>query len=328
MQIDNYLKNRQPIIYKTFTNALSKKSLSHAYLLVGQKGTPLLECATFMAKSILCDNPNPLACSTCITCSRIDDNNYPDFMIFNGESESIKKTQIADLEANFEKKAFEEKGIKIYILHLIENMTVQAINALLKFLEEPGKEIYAFLTTNNESAILPTIISRCQVLHLKLISRDEVISNATSIGVLEEDAQLLSYFYNDEQLLFEAYEDNKDYLEAKEALLTFLNDFIEDKSSCMYTMQRKVAPLLNNKESLRFFIDLLLSFFEDALLLKHGKQPILLSFERYLQNICEKIDNIEEIIIELLKAKSTINLNVNSALLLDHITLKLIGAKL
>ena len=71
MQINNYLKNRQPIIYKTFTNALNKKTLSHAYLLVGQKGSPLLEVAKYLASSILCDNPSPLACGACITCNRI-----------------------------------------------------------------------------------------------------------------------------------------------------------------------------------------------------------------------------------------------------------------
>ena len=328
MQINNYLKNRQPIIYKTFSNALNNKSLSHAYLLVGQKGTPLLETATYMAKSILCDEPTPFACDNCITCSRVDENNYPDFIVYNGETESIKKTQISDLESNFERKAFEQKGIKIYILHLIENMTVQAINALLKFLEEPGQQIYAFLTTNNESAILPTIISRCQVLHLKLTDRNEVINRAIELGVEKDDAQLLSYFYNDEHLLFEANEDNKDYLEAKEGLISFLTNLTEDKSSSLYTMQRKVSPLLNSKESLRFFIDLLLSIFEDAQLVKYGKQPILSSFEGFLHKIIENCPNLELIIIELLKAKSTINLNINTSLLLDHITLKIIGAEL
>ena len=322
MQIDSYLKNRQPVIYKTFTNALSRNSLSHAYLLVGQKGSPLLEVAKYMASSILCDNPSPLACMSCITCNRIEENNYPDFILFNGEEGSIKKTQIDELEANFEKAAFENKGKKIYVLHLIENMTVQAVNALLKFLEEPGKEIYAFLTTNNESMILPTIISRCQTLHLKLSPREEIINSSIDLGVEREDAELLSYFYNDEDLLKEA-SDDKDYLEAKESLKLLLDDLINNKSRAIYTMQRTIAPTLSNKESIRFFIDMLLEIYEDIQTIKYGKTPILTSFADILNNLGEKIKDPSKTILNLLKIKNTLSLNVNGALLLDHLIISI-----
>ena len=91
MQVEKYLKNHQPIIYKTFLRALEEDKLSHAYLLVGNPGTPLFEVAKFLAKSIVCDDPTPLACNNCITCLRIDDNNYPDFILIDGSRESIKK---------------------------------------------------------------------------------------------------------------------------------------------------------------------------------------------------------------------------------------------
>jgi len=192
---------------------LQKKQLSHAYLIAGSNGAPLLDVAKFFAKSILCDDPSPLACNSCITCLRVDDDNYPDFFVFDGSKETIKKDAVTTIESSFEKKAFEKKGIRIYILHLIENMTIVAINSILKFLEEPGQEIYAFLTTNNESAILPTIISRCQLLKLKLIDKNIVIQDAINEGVEKVDAELLSYFYNDGGLIKEIL-DNKDENEA------------------------------------------------------------------------------------------------------------------
>ena len=80
MQIGRYIKEYQPVIYQTFTNSLKKHTLSHAYLLVGNPGTPLFEVAKYLAKSILCDDPSPLACDNCITCLRIDSSNYPDFI--------------------------------------------------------------------------------------------------------------------------------------------------------------------------------------------------------------------------------------------------------
>ena len=119
MQVEKYLKEYQPVIYKTFLNSLQNEKLSHAYLLCGNPGTPLLEVAKFLAKSILCDNPSPLACDNCITCMRVDDGNYPDFIVYDGSKSTIKKDEVSYVETQFEKTAFETKGIMIYILHLI-----------------------------------------------------------------------------------------------------------------------------------------------------------------------------------------------------------------
>ena len=60
MQVGKYLEVNQPIIYKTFINSLREDKLSHAYLLVGDPGTPLKEVATYLAKSLVCDAPDGL----------------------------------------------------------------------------------------------------------------------------------------------------------------------------------------------------------------------------------------------------------------------------
>ena len=322
MQIENYLKKYQPIIYKTFVNALQENHLSHAYLLSGAPGTPLLETAKFLAKSILCDEPDPLACNNCITCLRIDDNNYPDFIVYDGSESTIKKDEVTSIETQFDKEAFEAKGIMIYILHLVENMTPEAVNSILKFLEEPGKNIYAFLTTNNESSVLPTILSRCQCLRLKLVDRQKVVDNAKMIGIPEDDAELLAYFYNDENLIdeFLKSEDKDFYYDAK----TTINELLEalnndDKKYFVYVGQSKVIPLLKSKESVRFFLDILSHMFEEMVNIKNDSQTFLSTYDTILRDLINKIPYIEEKLIEILKCRNIINLNVDSALMVDHI---------
>ena len=328
MQVEKYLEKYQPVIYKTFKNSLQKEKLSHAYLLSGNPGTPLLEVAKFLAKSILCDDPSPLACNNCITCLRVDDENYPDFIVFDGSKGSIKKEEVASVEEQFEKTAFESKGIMIYVLHLIENSTEQAINSILKFLEEPGKNVYAFLTTNNENSILPTIISRCQVLHLKLVDRNTVIQDAIDEGVSQEDAELLSYFYNDGELIAEILEDEDEkdaYEAAKEATVKFLEELgKEDSRELVYFEQNSLVPLVKTKESARFFIDMLTQAFKDILSIQNGDYPILKSYDTMLRELADKLTNVEETLIEILKNRNLINLNVNISLLLDHLVLSII----
>ena len=222
MQIKEYLEKYQPAIFKTFVNELRNEKLSHAYLISGNQGMPLKETALYLAKSILCDSPNPLACDSCMTCVRIDEGNYPDLMLFDGEKDRIKRNDIERIMTNFDKTALEKKGIMIYILHLVETTSAIVVNSLLKFLEEPGKNVFAFLTTENEARVLPTIISRTQVFRLKAINVQEIIKEAVSAGIFEEDAQLLSVFYNDPDTIRENIE-NPNFVVAKQALSDQLN---------------------------------------------------------------------------------------------------------
>lgn len=323
MQIKEYLQTYQPIIYKTFKNALENNTLSHAYLLVGEAGTNLLATVKFLAKSIICDDKDPFACNNCITCLRVDSDNYPDFIVYDGSKDTIKKDAISDIESKFEKTAFETKGIKIYILNLVENMTLEAVNSVLKFLEEPENNIYAFLTTNNENLVLPTILSRCQVMHLRPIPRLDVINEAIKEGINQDDAELLSYFYNDVELIEEELnnkESGKNYILAKNALNEFLEALCQSHKEAIFIEQTEILPLLKSKESTRFFLDMLINFFEQLLLRKNNKEVLLKSYEQRLDDLLNNLTNIESSLIELLKGRNLINLNVNTSLLLDHLT--------
>ena len=149
----------------------------------------------------------------------------------------------------------------------MENMTIEAVNSILKFLEEPRPNVYAFLTTNNENAILPTIISRCQTMHLKLIDRKLIINEAIQYGVGLDDAELLSFFYNDAELILDylmSEEESAPYHVAKDMVLSLLTSLSKgDQKEAIFYMQNKVSQMINKKESLRFFLDMLAHFFED-----------------------------------------------------------------
>ena len=323
MQVEKYLKKYQPVIYQTFVNSLQKGQLSHAYLISGTNGSPLLDIAKFFAKSILCDDPSPLACNSCITCLRVDDDNYPDFFVFDGSKATIKKDAVTTIESSFDKKAFENKGIRIYILHLIENMTIEAINSILKFLEEPGQQIYAFLTTNNENSILPTIISRCQVLRMKLIDKNIVINDAISFGVDKKDAELLSYFYNDGELIKEIIdgkENNEIFFNAKQCFEEVIQVMDEsDKDALIYYVQGNISNQIKSKEACRYFINMLVMAFEDMIAISNEKQPFLESYATILEHLSTKLSHISESLIELLRCATAINTNVNITLLIDHV---------
>lgn len=318
MQIETYLEKYQPAIYKTFVNALSRDKLSHAYLLSGAPGMPLKDIAMYLAKSILCDDRHPLACNNCITCMRIDEGNYADILVFGDDGNKIKKGDVDRIISNFDKTALEDKGIMIYILNGVETMTNSAINALLKFLEEPGKNIYAFLTTENESKVLPTILSRTQVLKLKPINQQTVINEAINDGVMEDDAQILSGFYNDTETIKKTIE-SPVYQSAKTALDDQLNALLISPSDAVFTCEKLVIPVIKTPDAARFYIRMLILVFQDLVNLKAGGEIVLKYYETILNELAGKLSHLDKSLLMIMSAMSKLDLNVNVALLLDHI---------
>ena len=318
MQIDKYLQEYQPVIYKTFVNAIEANKLSHAYLLSGSVGMPLKETALYLAKSLICDNPNPLACNNCITCMRVDEGNYADIMVFGDGNTKIKKGDIERITSTFDKTALESKGVMIYVLHLVETMTAVAVNSLLKFLEEPGKNIYAFLTTENESKLLPTIISRTQVLRFREIDRDKIIKDAENMGVIEENAQILSGFYNDANTIKEIAE-SKDFETAKQCLSQQLEALLVSPDDAVYTCQRYIVPALKQAPVTRLYLKMLNEIFKELLNLSVNESITLKSYDNILHELLNHVSHIDKTLIVLMTSLKKLDYNVNPGLLLDHI---------
>ena len=319
MQIASYLEKYQPIIYKTFINAKRDNKLSHAYLLSGSIGMPLKETAMFLAKSLICDDPNPLACEKCITCLRVDEGNYPDLIIFDGGDGRIKKEDVQKIIGSFDRTALEEKGIMIYVINLVENMTTVAVNALLKFLEEPGRNVFAFLTTENESKVLPTIISRTQVLRFREIDRQEIINNSRIAGVLDEDAEILSGFYNDAEMI-KTVSESEEYKVAKQALDDQLNAILISPDDAVFTCQRLIIPSIKgNTQIARLYLKMLAEIFKNLLNLSVNGDITLKSYDNILRELLTHLSHIDKSLLMILSGLSKLDLNVNVPLLLDHI---------
>ena len=179
--------SKDTIVIKSLTNTLKTNKLSHAYLIIGEDSLYCDEFILSFVKAIFClENKNKefFSCEKCNNCRSINHENYVDFYRLISET-SIKKEEIQTLKSDLSVKAF--YGKKIYWIKDIEKMTEQAANSLLKFLEEPEDDIIAILSCKNISAVLPTIISRCQ--QIKLVGQSENIEfekNEELIHVVNE----------------------------------------------------------------------------------------------------------------------------------------------
>lgn len=322
MKIKDYLKNYQPLVYQTFSNALTSHNLSHAYLLDGEEGTPLKEVAFFLAKSLVCDHPTPYACDNCLSCTRFDEGNYTDFYFFDGGESTIKKESVLGLEKAFSMTSVEHKGVLLYVIHNVENMTIEAINALLKFLEEPSKNIYAFLTTSNASNVLPTIKSRSQNLVIQLIKREKLLSLCQNLDVPPQDIELLVPFYNLPALI-ENEAKSERFTEYKNAIIEVLTKFSE-APRLGYLKAHELIPSLKDRFVIKRVFTYFALFFKDVVNYNIGHSLIFPNYRELVKSLSAMIKHPLPLIVATYEMSKKIDDNVNIPLLLDELLILMI----
>lgn len=254
-----YFKKNQPIVYQTLSNALKRNRLAHAYLFEGDKGSPKLDVAILFAQSLVCSNPDEdgFACQECDACKRLKNKESADFKWIGQDGEKIKKEDIVKLQEFFESTSIEEQDKRIYILEGFDYCTASASNSLLKFLEEPAQGIYGILTADEKSNILPTIQSRCQWIHFKPASKQDMINELENLCD-KEVAKILTesgYTLDKAKELLEHEEFNV----IKDAAYTYASKL--DSMNEVFRLQSEVFVNKSNlmkKEWIRLWLECLL----------------------------------------------------------------------
>jgi len=120
------------------------------------------------------------------------DLNNPDLSIVNDYSIS----SIRALTKFLSQKPFNHQN-KVVLIPKAEELNQESQNALLKTLEEPGKDNYLILTTTNITKLLPTIISRCQKVKLNQTPVKETTKPWLKTGNIKKDLEFASTITND-----------------------------------------------------------------------------------------------------------------------------------
>ena len=317
MDFKKYLQDFQPLVFKTFSNALKTNKIAQAYLIKGNDSAPVLECAKFLSKTLICDEGD-FACDSCLSCIRFEEGNYSDFKLLDASKQSIKVKDVEELQEFLSSSSLENKKKKIYIINLLENCNKETVNALLKTLEEPHPNTYAFITTQNESKILQTILSRCQILTLlpndKIYLKEELrIKNIDPL-----DIDLLTSIYSNIDTIIEMKESSI-YSKVKQALLDTIEAFNKNKEYALFSAQTDVIPNIKSKEEARLYLDLLSLLFKDVIRVKLNQDLSLSNLKSKIVTLSNKIVDPYSNYLEILLTRGKIELNVSISLLIEHI---------
>ena len=315
-----YLIKYQNVLYKTLLNSKKRNKFPQALLLNSSKDVPVLEIAKYIASWIVSEKDEPS--NEEIGCIKVNNGTYADLILIDGSDQTIKKGEIEKMQERFSLSSIEENAKRIYIINLIERATSEAVNSLLKFLEEPNEDIYAIITTENINGVLPTIISRCLNMRLFKASKEELVVEAIKKDIPLEDALVISSFNGSLNLIEDCYNNSK-YLSIKDLIIELFNEFIEG-NNILYFSQVEMGDISLNKNNFRLFVDVLEVFLLDCL--NASSDDVCFSEHKdLLRSVKEKMKNIPVKIEKLTSYKSAININANLKLLLDSLIISLKG---
>ena len=179
----------QSHIKTSILSAFKENKLSHAYLLVGPRGTGKTSTARILAKMVNCEGKGEsgkgeVPCNNCATCLSITDGSNLDLI----EIDAASNRGIDDIRSVREKIKLAPSSAKkkVYIIDEAHMLTSEAFNALLKTLEEPPAHALFILATTDVAKMPQTILSRVQRLDFKLASAQELTEALQKIAAAEK----------------------------------------------------------------------------------------------------------------------------------------------
>lgn len=160
----------QPQVREFLRATIAGGKVSHAYLFTGPAGSNKTLSAYAFAQAILCDQAG---CGECDCCQRVMRKKHPDVRYFAPEGAGgYLVDQIRDIVADTSLAPIRAHR-KVYILDRVDLLGSSSANAFLKTLEEPPDDVVLILLGRTRESVLPTIVSRCQVVPFRHIPATE-----------------------------------------------------------------------------------------------------------------------------------------------------------
>ncbi len=300
-KIYGYVRQKQHIL-----ESIKRDSLSHFYIISGEKGCGKKTLTDFFAQAIICENNN--ACGNCLACMKFESKNCVDIIRVKGSNKnSIGAKDIRLIIEDLYVRPIDASH-KIYIIDEGEKLTLEASNTLLKIFEEPPEYAIFFLLTSNREKIIDTISSRATSIYLPPLAYAVVgdyIRDELKIFDEKRIDFLVRYSFGNIGVVEEIATD-EDFFALREEVV----ELLETAAGKDARLMNMIKILLDEKkEKTDEIFRILLSFLRDIAVFKTAKNTdMLINIDKkhIIKTLSKKINEHIELyngIIEAIKLK-------------------------
>lgn len=312
-------------IIEHLKNAIQLDKVSHAYILNGPDMSGKKMIAESFAMTLQCEKKEAEPCMECHSCKQAINRNQPDIIYLQHEKPNT--ISVDDIRSQINNDIVVKpysSPYKVYIIDEAEKMNMQAQNALLKTIEEPPAYAVILLLTTNAETFLPTILSRCVRLNLKVVPDEKIKTYLMEhYEVPDYKADVCVAFAQGNVGKAIQLASSEDFNEIKNAALQLIKrlDDIE-----LHEMAEAIKQINSYKLQINDYFDLIMIWYRDVLLYKATADVNKLVFKEEVYDIKKEASRssyggIETILEALDKAKIRLNANVNFDLVVELLLL-------
>lgn len=304
---------------------IARQEVRHAYLFTGPDGVGRRTLALQFAQALNClQPPEPGGfCGECRTCRQIAAMQHSDLSVVQAEKEGgvLKVEGIREVQHTLSLLPYESR-YRVALFLRFEEANPSAQNALLKTLEEAPQKVILLLTADSAESLLPTIVSRCEVLRLRPVSLVRLQQELEERDLSSEDALLLAHLSAGRLGYALRLKDDENRLDQRRVLIEDLIRLMGETRRERFTYVEAIA---RDREALREAYQVWLSFWRDVML--RAASPDLpltnLDMEEYITILAQKIPlaGARARVTDLEKGIARLDGNLNARLLTEVILL-------
>lgn len=299
----------------------------HAYLFAGPPGLGRRTLALRFAQALNCQTPVDagIPCGECRDCKQIASMQHADLSVIQADSEggTMKVDQIRDVRKTLTYKPYQSK-YRVALFLRFHEANDSAANALLKTLEEAPSYAVLILTADNPEQLLPTIVSRCEVLRLRSLNVSQVQHALEDKGFETNQSKLIAHISGGRFGYARRLLESESMLDAREERLNDLQTLLSASRVEKFSYADKLSK---DKDSMRQAILIWLSYWRDVMLRTAQAETPLVNVDRNLEieDVASRMDlsSARRMVSRLEEALEKMERNVNSRMLAEVLLLDL-----
>ena len=310
-----------------FKSSIDSGKVGHAYIISGDVGSGKKTLANAFADTLECEAGGSEPCGTCQTCLQIQTGNYPDIITITHEKDNvISVDEVREQLVNTIYTKPYKGRYKIYIIPDADLMNTQAQNAILKTIEEPPAYAVIMLLVSNPDKVLETVRSRCLVLQTKPIRERDVLAYLINeMGLTKEKAYFCLDFAQGNLGKAIKLAGNEEYAAIVDSVVQVLKN-IDDMD--VETLGRAVTDIEQFKLSMNDYMDLMMMWYRDAMMLKVTGNVDKILFKNEFTTLKRQagkltFKNIEDKIDAIAKAEERLKANAKFEVTMELLLLTL-----
>lgn len=322
--------HREQLIF--LQNVISQQKLANTYLFYGPAGLGKKILAKYFAQSIYCQNEISRPCHECHSCKAISRGIYPDLYELGKDGQELSIENVRELLHSLSLSPVHGRH-RVALIYGIDNLNLYGANALLKTLEEPGRDTTIVLTGNSLANLPATVMSRCQMIKFKPLSREDMSHWLKRFDYSDEEQEtIINLSFGKPGLAMSIMQDKM--LNFKKSCNFIIKLLSNNTFYYMQTIDKWFAVLKKEHPEYKVYelgaltkryLDLVEVFLRDILWVKLDRPVVNKVYQPELENLSKQFDKDQLVkgILSLGDIKIKLRHNVSPQLLWENLFLSL-----